>query len=141
MTTKLLKGPTDNVWIQLFRYLLVGGTAFTVDFGLLWVLTEWGGLHYLLSAALSFAAGLTVNYVLSVSWVFKYHTLHNRTVEFAAFVLIGLAGLCMNEAIIWYATELLCLHYLVSKIISTATVFFWNFIARKYLLFNGKKQQ
>lgn len=138
MIAKLLRIPTDNVWIQLFRYFFVGGTAFAVDFGLLWVLTEWGGLHYLLSAAFSFAAGLTVNYILSMLWVFKVHTLRNRIAEFTAFALIGLAGLCLNEAIIWCVTELLNLHYLASKIISTAMVFFWNFMARKYLLFNGK---
>lgn len=141
MIDSLLKQPTDNVWIQLFRYFFVGGTAFVVDFGLLWMLTDWGGLHYLLSAALSFTAGLTVNYVLSVLWVFRDHTLHSRAAEFAAFVVIGLAGLGMNEAIIWCATGLLGLHYLASKIISTAVVFFWNFVARKYLLFNGKNHE
>lgn len=140
MIEALLKKPTDNVWIQLFRYFFVGGTAFVADFGLLWALTEWSGLHYLLSAALSFTAGLTVNYALSVLWVFRDHTLRSRTAEFAAFVLIGLAGLGMNEAIIWCATGLLGLHYLASKIISTAVVFFWNFVARKYLLFNGKNK-
>lgn len=141
MIGKLLKNPSDNVWIQLFRYFFVGGTAFVVDFGLLWMLTEWCGLHYLLSAALSFAAGLTVNYVLSVWWVFNAHVLRSRTAEFVAFLLIGLAGLGMNEAIIWCATELLGRHYLASKVISTAVVFFWNFIARKYLLFNGKNYE
>lgn len=138
MIGKLLKYPTDNVWIQLFRYFFVGGTAFAVDFGLLWALTEWGGLHYLLSAALSFTVGLIVNYILSMLWVFKDHALQSRIAEFAAFALIGFAGLCLNEAIIWCATERLNLHYLASKIISTAIVFFWNFMARKYLLFNGK---
>lgn len=140
MIDKLLKESTDNVWIQLFRYFFVGGTAFVVDFGLLWVLTEWGGLHYLLSAALAFMAGLIVNYMLSMLWVFKDHTLRNRIAEFAAFALIGLIGLCLNETIIWGTTELLSQHYLASKIISTAVVFFWNFMARKYLLFNGKNR-
>lgn len=138
MIDKLLKEPTGDAWIQLFRYFFVGGTAFAVDFGLLWVFTEWGGLHYLLSAALSFAGGLTVNYLLSVWWVFSDHVLRSRIVEFAAFVLIGMIGLCLNEAIIWCATERLHFHYLSSKIVSTAVVFFWNFMARKYVLFDGK---
>lgn len=138
MIDKLLKRSPNNGWIQLFRYFFVGGTAFVVDFWLLWALTEWAELHYLLSAALSFAGGLTVNYVLSVLWVFKDHVLRSRIAEFASFVIIGLIGLCLNEAIIWCATELLNLHYLASKIISTAVVFFWNFLTRKYLLFNGK---
>lgn len=138
MIDKLLKQPTDDVWIQLFRYFFVGGTAFAVDFGLLWVLTECAGLHYLLSAALSFAAGLTVNYLLSVWWVFNDHVLRSRILEFAIYVAIGVIGLCFNEAIIWWATEKMNFYYLSSKIVATAMVFFWNFMARKYLLFDGK---
>ncbi len=77
MTGRLLKGPTDDARIQLFRYFIVGGTAFAVDFGLLWVLTECG-MHYLLAGGCSFAAGLSVNYLLSVAWVFRDHALRNR---------------------------------------------------------------
>lgn len=139
MINKLLKGPTQNVFIQLFRYIFVGGTAFVVDFGLLWGLTEYCKLHYLLAAALSFVAGLIVNYTLSIRWVFCEYLLNSRVVEFLGFAVIGLVGLGLNEAIIWVATEWLHCHYIISKIISAAVVFFWNFMARKYLLFYGKK--
>lgn len=59
---KILFEPTDNTLIQLLRYTFVGGTAFIVDFGLLYVLTEYLNLHYLYSATLSFIAGVIVNY-------------------------------------------------------------------------------
>lgn len=138
MITQLFIKPTDNGKIQLFRYFFVGGAAFVVDFGLLWLQTECG-LSYLLSAAFSFAIGLTMNYALSVRWVFRDHALHSRITEFVFFTAIGVVGLGMNEAIIWIATEFAGLYYLGSKLISTAVVFFWNFTARKYLLFYGKK--
>ncbi len=141
MIRMLFKEPSQNLLIQLFRYLLVGGTAFVVDFGLLLGLTEWYGVHYLFAAALSFVAGLTVNYLLSIRWVFSEHTLHSRATEFSLFALIGVAGLGLNEAIIWLATECLRFHYLASKIIAAAVVFFWNFLARKYLLFYGAKRK
>ncbi|WP_288817319.1 GtrA family protein [uncultured Alistipes sp.] len=138
MIAQLFIKPANKGKIQLFRYFFVGGAAFVVDFGLLWLLTEWG-LSYLLSAAFSFVAGLTINYALSVRWVFRDHTLHSHIIEFVFFAAIGVVGLGMNEAIMWMATELAGLYYLGSKLISTAVVFFWNFTARKYLLFYGKK--
>lgn len=141
MIRMLLKEPAQNLLIQLFRYLLVGGTAFAVDFGLLWGLTEWCGVHYLFAAALSFIAGLTVNYLLSIRWVFSEHALHSCATEFSLFALIGVAGLGLNEAIIWIAAECLRCHYMASKIIAAAVVFFWNFLARKYLLFYGEKRK
>ena len=72
--------------------------------------------------------------------VFRDHTLHSHIIEFVFFAAIGVVGLGMNEAIMWMATELAGLYYLGSKLISTAVVFFWNFTARKYLLFYGKSK-
>ena len=43
---RLLKTPTDNIAVQLIRYGIVGGTAFAADFGSLYTLTEYAGVHY-----------------------------------------------------------------------------------------------
>ena len=32
---------TNNTFLQLFRYTFVGGAAFIVDFGLLYILTDF----------------------------------------------------------------------------------------------------
>lgn len=132
----LFKQPTTNVYIQLFRYSFVGGVAFAVDYGTLFLLTEYAGFPYLVSAAIAFIAGLVVNYLLSISWVFNQNRSENPTKEFLFFAAIGVVGLLLNELIMYIGTDLFHLHYMFSKIISTVIVFFWNFFARKVLLFN-----
>ncbi len=82
MIRELLKNPTDNTFIQLFRYTFVGGVAFIVDFAALFVLTEYFHIYYLTSAALAFLLGLMANYILSIVWVFSKHTLRNKWYEF-----------------------------------------------------------
>lgn len=134
--SRAVSGATDNLWIQLFRYFFVGGIAFVVDFSLLWVLTYYAGLHYLLSASVSFTVGLAVNYVISILWVFNRHTVSNRWAEFAIFAVIGVAGLGLNALIMWAFTDILGCHYLLSKLVSTAAVFAWNFGVRRFVLFN-----
>ena len=134
----LFTGRASGTLTQLVRYAFVGGLAFIVDYGSLWLLTEVFGLHYLLSAGIAFVLGLTCNYLLSTAWVFSGRTLENRWAEFAVFALIGVVGLGLNELIMWIGTDKLHLHYMLSKIISTAIVFFWNFFARKFILFNKK---
>ena len=136
---KLLKQPTESVLIQLFRYGFVGGTAFLVDFGAMVLLTEMFGLHYLLSATISFILGLVTNYILSVSWVFNRRSLSRPWAEFLVFAVIGVVGLGLNSLILFLCTEKLGLHYTLSKIIATVVVFFWNFFARKLILFHNKK--
>lgn len=130
---KLLK--SQDTFFQLIRYGLVGGLAFVADYASLYAFTEWLGIQYLVSAALAFIIGLTVNYILSNLIVFTTHRLNNRWLEFTVFAIIGVIGLGLNELIMYCACELIGLHYMVAKLISTALVFFWNFFARKLALF------
>ncbi len=132
---RLLLDPASTVSIQLFRYTAVGGAAFAVDFGSLFLLTEFGGLHYLLSAAVAFGLGLVTNYLLSVVWVFPRRRLSSRSAEFLVFALIGVAGLGINEMVLWALTEGAGFHYLLSKAGAAVVVFLWNFFARKLSLF------
>lgn len=134
----LFMGETENTLIQLLRYLFVGGAAFVVDFLTLFCLTNFLHLHYLLSAAAGFVLGLAANYFLSVRWVFSQRNIENRTAEFVLFAWIGVIGLGMNEAIMWVCVEFIAIHYLLAKVIATIMVFLWNFMARKYVLFNRR---
>lgn len=127
--------PTTNIWLQLLRYGFVGGVAFVADYGTLFGLTHYAHVHYLTSAAVAFIIGLTVNYLLSISWVFNKNRSAKPWVEFMVFTLIGVVGIGLNEAIMYVATDLLTLHYMFSKLISTALVFCWNFFARKLIIF------
>ena len=137
---KLFKAPTESTFIQLFRYGFVGGLAFLVDYGTLVFLTEFAGMHYLLAATISFILGLITNYLLSITWVFNQHKLNNRWVEFLLFAFIGVVGLGLNDAIMFLCTERCGIHYTLSKIIATAIVFFWNFLARKLILFKQSQR-
>lgn len=137
--SKLWRGGTSNVFVQLFRYVFVGGGAFIVDYFTLWLLADVVYVHYLLSAAVAFILGLIVNYLLSVRWVFNNGRLDNVWAEFFVFALIGIVGLGFNELIIYLCTGVLGIWIMLSKIISTGIVFLWNFFARKYILFRNKK--
>ena len=66
----LFKTPTDNTFIQFFRYLFVGGIAFLVDAGSLFLL-ELAGLHYLVAAGIAFLIGLVYNFIMSKLLVFQ----------------------------------------------------------------------
>ena len=111
--------------------------CFALDFATLALLTEVFGLFYLLSAAVSFSLGTTLSYILSVRWVFRARRVPSKAVEYGLFFIIGAVGLALNEALLWLFTEKLLLFYLLSKIAAGALVFFWNFGARKLLLFRS----
>lgn len=56
---------------EIIRFALVGGASFVVDYAMLYICTEWLGIHYLYSAAISFTVSVIVNYWLCVVFVFR----------------------------------------------------------------------
>jgi putative flippase GtrA len=135
MLKKIFKDKTDNTFIQLFRSVLSGAIAFAVDFSALYILTEFFGIYYLVSAIFAFILGVTTIYILSITFVFSKRSVENRWFEFAIFVFIGIVGLASNQFFLWYFTERVHLYYLYSKVVATAIVFLWNFFSRKIILF------
>jgi len=132
---ELLKNPTNSTRIQFLRYVFVGGAAFIVDFFSLFLLTDYFGIYYIISAALAFSLGLVTNYLLSIKWVFNQRNIDNKTIEFSLFAFIGIIGLGLNEIFIWFFTSKLSIYYMISKIITAIIILFWNFFARKLTLF------
>lgn len=135
---KLFINKTNNWFIQLMRYIVVGGVSFIVDYGFLYFLTEFVGSHYLVSATFSFIIGLVVNYIFSTCWIFKNSILSNKTIEFTIYAIIGIVGLLFNNILMYLFTDVLKIHYMFSKLLAAAIVLMWNFVGRKYILFNNK---
>lgn len=134
-----LLGEEDGTLAQFVRYGFVGASAFVVDFSSLWILTDYLGLYYVYSNLIAFTIGLIYSYILTVLWVFKESTYQNKWIEFVVFAIIGIIGLVLNTKLLYLMTEYLSIYYLVSKVIATIVVLFWNFFARKFLLFRMKK--
>lgn len=144
---KLFHHKTNNTFIQFFRYVFVGSLGFIVDFSVLFLLTltDYFKHNYIAAATLAFIFGLAVNYIFSVLWVFHKRNIGNKAVEFLLFALVGVIGLALNVLFIWIFTDHVFvqiipvndkqLRIIGSKIISTGIVYFWNFSARKWLLF------
>ncbi len=141
ISKKLFIKKTSNSTNQFIRYGLVSVVALAVDFGLMVLLVEAFSVNYIGAATLSFTAGLIVNYTLSRLWVFNESRYNSKASEFIAFSLIGIAGLLMNNVIIWVSVEQVGIHYATSKMIATGIVFFWNFGLRKIIVFKQVKKE
>ena len=137
MIDKLFRERTDDIFLQFFRYIFVGGTAFIVDFFFLYFFSDICGIYYLISAVLSFIISVLVNYIMSTRWVFNQDNICNKVLEFNLFILISTIGLVFTEVLLYFFTDIVGLYYLVSKIIASIIVLFWNFLARR-VMFYGK---
>ena len=128
--------PTSNLVIQIFRGLFVGGIAFIADAGLLWLISLTG-LHYLICTVFGFILGVTVNYVLSVRFVFKEKASVGKVGEIAVYVIVGAIGLGLTAALMWFFTDIIGIFFMISKCITALLVYAWNFFSRKYFLYRN----
>lgn len=128
---KLFYGKTDKLSTQLIRYLFVGGLASIVDVGSLYIITSKLHVYYLISVAIAFILGIIVNYLLSVAWVFN--STGRVKLEFVVFLVIGLGGLGISEAVIWFGVSKFHVGYLAAKLVALVIVMMWNFALRKLM--------
>jgi len=75
---------------------------------------------------------------MSTKWVFNQDKINNKLVEFNLFILISTIGLVFTEIILYLLTDMCGIYYMISKIIASILVLFWNFSARR-VMYYGKK--
>ena len=132
--------------VEFIKYCFVGGLAFLGDIGTIFVCKEYilssfsNGLY--LSVIIGFIVGLTVNYILSVIFVFtgaKEAVKGEQVIFFIQFAVIGVIGLLMTEGLMFLGVEFLKINYLIVKIFAAGVVLVWNYGARKYLIIRKEK--
>ncbi len=117
---------------QILKFGVVGGIAFVIDYGILFLLAKVIGLNELLSAAISFIVSLTFNYFLSTKWVFEAKKQTPK--EVIIFVILSVVGLGINEILIYLGTKKLGIDVMIVKLFATAIVMVYNFITRKLII-------
>ena len=166
MQEKTVTQTKKQLFAEIFRFLLVGGTATLADYLVFWLLeafffpaifpqtTFFTGLALVLSTGFGFCVGHAVNWIFSVSFVFK-QTKKQVTVrskkEFITFTVIGLIGLAINELgmllLVWLLPDIMLFGVVsflsmpwkkwIAKCIVTVIVLIWNYIGRKKFVFVG----
>jgi putative flippase GtrA len=136
MLRALFLGKASSTRVEFLRFLPVGGVTTIIDFGLLILLTEAFGVHYLISAAVGFIAGQIWSYVICVKWIFARFSADNHVSGFTLFLMVSFIGLAITEFCLWYLTEQLELYYLFSKVVASGLSFLTLFFIRKRLLFS-----
>lgn len=125
-----------NLFKQILRFSVVGGSAFLIDYSLMLLLVNIFGLHFLPASTISFLASTIYNYILSVRWVFQDKKEQKKAVELTVFVILSALGLLVNEVVMWLSTHNMGIDYRISKLAATFIVMIWNFISRKLFLEN-----
>ena len=134
MKTKINKLMKNKLFKQIFKFGIIGGLAFIVDYVILIICKELLNISVLLSAAIAFTISVIFNYILSIKWVFDVDKDKSTKKNFIIFIVLSVVGLGITELIMYLGSDILKINYLIVKIFATAVVMVFNFITRKIFL-------
>lgn len=116
--------------MEIVRFCFVGGLSLIVDCGILYALTDFFGVHYLYSAAISFTASVIFNYWLCVVYVFK-GAKKQTPKQATIFIGSSVVGLGLNQICMYFFVEIISLHYMIAKLGATVIVTLWNYVMKR----------
>lgn len=120
-------------FMEIIRFCIVGGLSFLLDFALLYICTEYGGIDYFYSAAIAFTVSVIFNYWLCVLFVFKFAGQQTKK-QATLFIGSSLAGLAINQLCMWIFVEKFGIWYMIAKVLATIIVTFWNYVVKRKAL-------
>ncbi len=151
MTLKeIFVGKTEKTEVQMLRNIIVEVSRIGINFVILWLSYEvimgksecmvslFGkDMDIVLTSCTVIASMLSgiANYIFSTIWVFHKKKEGNNILRFIVFTLIGAIGLAINAGITVVLTKSFGMHYMLSNLIAQIIVFFFNFFARKYIVY------
>jgi glycosyltransferase involved in cell wall biosynthesis len=119
--------------IQLLIYLFIGGISAIVNYIIFILLFNLKIPLYLAVTSAFFAAAI-LNYILSISILFRHKARWNSSTELVIY-FISVVTLAILDFIITSVLIQALVNPKISKLISTATLFILNFLARKLIVF------
>ena len=124
----------EELMIQIFKFIVVGGIATVIDWIIYFVLYHFIKIEPTIANIISFAVSVVYNYWASCKYVFKVNKEKSRARQFVEFIVFAVIGLLINEVIIWGLHNQLEWNAMLVKIIATAIVMVFNFVTRKKFL-------
>jgi putative flippase GtrA len=127
----------DKIFILKFlKFCAVGISGTVIDFGLTWLLKEKARINAYLANSCGFVAAASSNYVLNRIWTFESHN-EAVVVEYFSFFTIALAGLGINNLVLWLLSGRWKWNFYFSKLCAIGVVMLWNFGMNWFITFQG----
>jgi len=120
---------------RILKFGLVGITGMAIDFSVTWLCKEKLRFNKYLSNSLGFSCAVINNFLLNRYWTFN-NSVHPITVQFATFVLVSLAGLGINNFLLYLLSKYSKTNFYLIKLFVTGLVFFWNYFINFLFTFN-----
>lgn len=123
-----------KLFLQIFKFVIVGGLSFVLDFILYYIFTRFLSINEMTSQVMSFSISLIFNYMMSMRYVFVSKDSLKKHHEFMIFVTLSVLGAGLNWLLFYLMVYVLSINDLITKIVVAGIVMVFNFVTRKLFL-------
>ena len=125
-----------NIIIEFFRFAFIGFIGTIINLLVLYFLTEFLEVYYMISAVFAFVIAATNNFIFNKIWTFKEKIKLNLGKKYLQFFFVSLIALFVNLFFLYTVTEFLGIYYLISQVIAIGIALSVNFLGNKIWTFS-----
>lgn len=124
---------------RVVKFGIVGLSGTLLSLIILYLLTDFVGLYYLISNGIALEVGCVNNFICNDLWTYRDNANHLSWVHrFCSFQSIAMGGFVLNMVITYLLTEFAQVYYLYSNMVAILVVFVWNYVVNKKITWKEK---
>ena len=122
--------------MKVIRFIIAGGSAFSVNIFFLYIFTEFFGLWYIFSATLAFMLSFLVGFSLNKFWTFAESSADFIHSQIFIYLGVNLINLAINNALLYFMVESFAIWYILAQALASILIAFESFFVYKWLFMN-----
>ena len=126
----------DPIFLEkIFKFAVVGFSAFVIDFGTTYLLKEKAKANKYLANTTAFIISASYNFTLNRIWTWGSQD-NDILMQALKFGCVMTTGLAIASGLIYVFSDRMKLNFYISKLLAVSVVMVWNFTMNNFVTFN-----
>lgn len=126
---------TNKIFKQLFKFSIIGVLNTLINLAVLYILTEFFGIYYIISAIIAFLFAVTNSFLLNKTWTFNEKLIYKTKSKYVKFLSVTISALIVNLILLYVLVEYFNIYYMIAQIFGVLSNFIINFLGNKLWTF------
>jgi len=121
---------------RIVRYLFSGGSAFTTNITLLFILVHFFHMWYLSATIVSFIVSVYVSFMMQKFFTFNDYGKERLKQQTVFYFGIQILNLSINTLAMYIGVDIFHIHYIISQALVGGIIAVYSFFIYKHLVFH-----
>jgi dolichol-phosphate mannosyltransferase len=114
---------------RILKFGVVGGSGVVVNMGLLYVLTAYANIDYMIASIVAIETSIITNFLLNNYWTWQNQPDKTFSLKIVQYhISVGIAAILANWLLLVFLTEVVGIYYMISNLIGIAAGTTLNFV-------------